>query len=107
MSPDQAPMTVTIIEWRPVAKATLRGFATVRLGSLLIRDVSVHRTGERPWAALPSKPSIDSRTGSARRDEQGKIVYVPVLHWETRAASDRFQAGLLAALETAYPGATR
>ena len=100
-------MAVQIIEWRPVSRNTLRGWAVAQIGRLVIRDVGVHVSHGRAWCSLPSKPQIDGQSGAVRRDENGKIRYLPVLEWSDRTASDRFNAGLLMALEIAHPGATR
>lgn len=102
-----APMPVAILAWRPLTRNTLRGFATVRLGAALkINDVAVHRhENGRCWAAMPSKPVI-LPDGSAKIGDNGKQIYVPILEWTDRAASDRFSESVVAALEFDHPGAT-
>ena len=54
-------MPVVLLEWKPIAKGSLRGFAAVRLGrSLVIRDLAtLHRNG-RAWVGFPGKPIINA-----------------------------------------------
>ena len=106
MSADPPPMAVTLIDWKPIARGTLRGWATVRAGALVLHDVGVFNSGAKAWCSLPSKPQLD-QTGSARRDDKGKIRYSPCIEWADRSAADRFSAGVVIAIETAHPGATR
>lgn len=99
-------MQVSLLSWKPMVRNTLRGFATVRLGkSLSVKDVGVHVSNGRKWAALPSKPIID-RDGNVQKDERGKIRYVPLLEWLDRATSDDFSDSVVAAVEREYPHAT-
>lgn len=106
MSDNQMP--VTILAWKPMVRNTLRGFLSIRLGaSLKIHDITIHRYDEsRCWASFPSKPALTS-DGVAKRNDAGKIVYVPVLEWDSKAAGDRFSESVVAALEAKHPDATR
>ena len=97
-------MPVTILEWKPLVRNTLRGFAKLQLGALTIQDCPVHDTQGRKWCGLPSKPMVDS-DGTVKRDEGGKIKYVPLLQWATKAASDRFSDSVIAALQEKHPDA--
>jgi hypothetical protein len=83
---------------------SLRGFAKVQVGGLKIADVTLHETSGKRWAGLPSKPMIDAN-GTARRDENNKIKYVPMLEWATKEARDRFSDAVVAAVESQYPDA--
>lgn len=98
------PMPVALENWRPLIRNTLRGFATVKVGALKISDVAVHRKNDRAWAQLPAKPQIN-QDGSARRNQEGKIQYSPVIEWATREASDRFSEGVVAAITADHPEA--
>ena len=54
----QAP---TILDWRPMRKNSLLGFARVQFSSGMIVSDVVVLNGERgPWASPPSKPQIGS-----------------------------------------------
>ena len=66
---------VKILDWRPLKKNSLLGFAKVELPSgMVISDVTI-LTGEHgPWASPPSKPMID-RDGVAMKDAAGKLRY--------------------------------
>jgi hypothetical protein len=98
-------MPVVLLEWKPIAKGSLRGFVAVRLGrSLVIRDLAILHSNGRAWVRLPSKPII-SANGTAAPDEKGKQRYVPILEWSDRAAADRFGAAVLAAIRAQHPHA--
>ena len=64
--------TTRILEWRPLRRNLLLGFAKVELPSgLVISDVTI-LTGERgPWASPPSKPMID-RDGVSMKDQEAR-----------------------------------
>lgn len=99
---------ITLVEWKLLARNTLRGFATVALPSgLTIRDVAVHTSNGKSWASLPSKPILGF-DGVAQRDQNtGKIRYTPLLEWPDRATSDRFSTAVIDAVEAKHPGAVR
>jgi hypothetical protein len=98
-------MSLILVEWKPMNRNSLRGFACVKYGSLKIRDVTVHNNGTRQWANMPSKPLIGT-DGTAQKDENGKIKYVPLLEWSSREAADKFSEEVIAAVERESPGAT-
>lgn len=99
-------MPVSLLSWKPLRKNTLLGFASVRLGrSFAIEDVSVHHSNGKFWASLPSKPLIDS-SGVAKKNDQGKVQYAPVVKWLDRESADRFSQGVIAAIEAEHPGDT-
>ena len=101
------PMPVVVTGWKPLRRNSLRGFVSIRLGAALkINDVAVHRhESGKCWAALPSKPVI-LPDGTVKKGDNGKAVYVPILEWADKPASDRFSASVIAALEETNPGAT-
>jgi len=99
-------MPVALLEWKPMVRNTLRGFAKVRLGkAMVMRDVAVHCSSGKRWAQAPSKPVID-REGLAKKDDRGKIQYVPVIEWADRETADSFSEGVIEAVEREHPGAT-
>lgn len=91
------PMPVVLVDWRPMVRNSLRGFATVQVGALEITDVSVHISGDRRWAGLPAKPQID-RDGNVRRKDN-KIEYAKVIAWTNKETADRFSKAVIAAIE--------
>ena len=100
-------MPIALLGWKALQRNSLRGFATVRIGrSLSIKDVGVYSSKGRQWASLPSKPVMAS-DGTARRSDDGKIQYVPVLEWIDRDSANRFSAAVIEAVEREYPGATK
>lgn len=99
------PMPVTILDWRPMKRNSLLGFAKIQLGALKISDVTVNTNSGQIWAGLPARPMID-REGAVLRNDAGKTRYVPILEWDSKAAGDRFSESVVAALEAAFPGAT-
>ena len=98
-------MQISLTDWREVKRNSLRGFASVRVGGLIIKDVAVHNSFNKRWAALPSKPIID-RDGQAKRGDNGKVQYVPILEWSRRELSDEFSSSVIEAVEREHPGAT-
>lgn len=100
-------MPLSLLEWRPLKKNSLRGFATVRVGKALkISDVSVHASNGKRWASLPSKPQIN-KDGVVLKDDSGKVKYTPIVSWTEKDAADRFSEAVIAAIESAHPGDTQ
>lgn len=94
-----------ILDFKPVVKNTLRGFATVKLPSgMIFAEVSVHISNGRPWASPPSRPMID-RDGRAMRDESGKVRYQPVISFANKETRNRWSDAVIAALRAARPDA--
>jgi len=96
---------LSLLEWKPLARNSLRGFATVRLGKALkIADISVHCANGKRWASLPSKPQINGET--VQKDDRGKIKYIPIVQWLDRESADRFSNAVIEAVEAQHPGDT-
>jgi hypothetical protein len=97
--------TLRILDWRPLRRNSLLGFAKVELPSgMVISDVTV-LTGERgPWASPPSKPMID-REGTALKDDKGKLRYSPIIEFASREIRDRWSAAVIEAMRSAHPEA--
>jgi hypothetical protein len=103
---EPAPRRMTLISWRPCRRNTLRGFTAVELPSgLRIMEIPVHVTAGRAWAGLPARPMVDNATGTALRDERGKIRYSPVLSWRDRDLADRWSDAVVALVRAAHPAA--
>lgn len=91
-----------ILEWKPLTRNSLRGFAKVRLPSgLILRDVTVHVSNGKAWAATPSKPILDQE-GRHKTGDDGKKQYAFIVEWETRALSDGFSEAVTAVLDRDY-----
>jgi hypothetical protein len=94
-----------LISWRPLAKGSLRGFATIELPiGLVIAEVPIFATSGRVWASLPSKPQVD-KDGQHKRDVNGKLAYEAILRWRSRDLSDRFSSAVIALINEHHPGA--
>jgi hypothetical protein len=95
---------VDIDEFRPLNKNTLCGFADVILPvtRLLIRDIAVHRLGERCWINLPSRPMLN-KDGSPMLNDRGKPLHFAFLRFTDEAAQLQFERAVIAALRAAYP----
>jgi hypothetical protein len=96
------PLPVALVEWKPVVKNSLRGFATVRLGkSLQISECLVLASNGRLWVNLPGKPQFD-RDGHPVLDQRGKQKYSALLQWRDKAAADRFSEAVIAAIRAEH-----
>jgi hypothetical protein len=96
---------ITILDWRPVERNTLRGFCTVCIEAWhrVIADVAVHEhESGRRWAQLPAKPQITSDRQPVIRD--GKLAYTKVVWFADKAVADRFSDAVIEALDHAQPG---
>lgn len=90
--------------FKPMVKASLRGFATVRLpNGLLIADCAIFTSHGRTWAALPGKPVLDRDGRHAEAD--GKKRYAPILQWADRATANRWSDAVVALVRQQHPGA--
>ena len=97
-------MSVVIAEFRPLIKNTLRGFADVvlPLTRLCIRDVAIHKIGDRCWINLPSRPMLN-KDGSPMLNDRGKPLHFAFLRFTDEAAQLQFERAVIAALRAAYP----
>jgi hypothetical protein len=103
--PNPEAMPVALLEWKPITKGAMCGFARVRLGrALVIHDIPVLCSNGRAWATLPGKPIIRA-DGTVVRDDKGKTRYAPILEWADRVAADRFGAAVLNAIRAEHPNA--
>lgn len=99
-------MTVArIVDWRPMQRNSLLGFAKVEFPSgLIIADVTIMNGERGPWAAPPSKPMV-GRDGTAMKDEGGKIRYVPIIEFSSKAIRNKWSDAVIAAMRAAHPEA--
>jgi hypothetical protein len=100
--PIASPKRLQLLEWRPLIKGALCGFASIELPiGLTIPDCPVFVSGEREWVNLPARPQLD-RDNQARLDPStGKVLYAALLEWRDRELRDRFSAAVIAALREA------
>lgn len=95
--------SVKILDWRPMPRGSLLGFAKVEFPSgLIITDVTI-LSGERgPWASPPSKPMV-GRDGAVLKDDKGKVRYSPIIEFATKEIRNRWSDSIIAAMRDAYP----
>jgi hypothetical protein len=95
-------LALECVDWRPLRRNTLAGFAAIRIHAMRITilDVAIHNKGASQWAALPSKPQV--RDGMLVRDDAGKIQYIPLFEFDTAGVRSAFsRAAVVAVLELA------
>lgn len=99
-------LSVVVEGFKPLHSNTLYGFATIVVPELHLRvcDISVHEKNGKRWASLPSKPQID-RSGTVRKGDNGKPLYVPVIEFVDRATRAAFSAKVIASLLEFAPSA--
>jgi len=90
---------IEVLEFRPLQRNTLQGFATIRIGALRlrIRDVAIHESHAKRWAQLPAKPMLDSNRQAVVKDN--KVQYSPFLLFDTQAVTEAFSTSVIRALD--------
>src|SRR5262245_1171749 len=86
----QGKLTFRCREFKPLVRNTLRGFAEVHIAELrlTIKDIPVHTKNGKCWVQLPSKAQV--KDGALVKNAEGKVQYIPILAWDTRAVADAF-----------------
>jgi len=95
-------VTVTCEDFRAYRKNTLAGFACIKISELKleIKDIAIHQKSGRRWAQLPAKPQI--RDGALVKGDDGKVQYLPIMSFATRAVADAFSAAVITAVLDLY-----
>jgi len=96
---------IKILDFRPMRKNSLLGFAKIELPSgVIVSDVTI-LTGEHgPWASPPSKPMVGA-DGTVLRDDRGKIRYSLLIEFTSKEIRQRFSDAVVAAVRAAHPEA--
>jgi hypothetical protein len=97
--------TLRLLSFKAVRKATLRGFAAVRLPiGLVITDIPVNQANNgTAWASLPARPMLD-RDGNVMRDERdGGIRYGKIIEWGSTELRQAFSERVVALVRAQYP----
>jgi len=55
------------------------------------------------WAQVPAKPQV--RDGALVKNDEGKVQYIAMLVWDTRAVADAFSDAVVAAVRALVPDA--
>jgi hypothetical protein len=100
-----ADVRLRLIDWRPVRKGRLYGFASVEFQpmGLQMREIPVLRSERNgPWACVPTKPRLDAN-GHQQRDVDGAPRYDRILGWSTRRRESDFSAAVVALVRRRHP----
>ena len=99
-----SPPDIRVLDWKPLRKNSLLGFAKVELASGLIISEIALMSGERgAWASPPGRPMI-GRDGVALKDH-GKLRYQQIIEFRDRATRDRWSNAVVDALRQQHPDA--
>lgn len=94
-----------ILDWRPMARGSLLGFAKVESPSgMIIADVTILTGPNGHWASPPSKPMI-GRDGIAMKDAAGKLRYSPIIEFSSKEIRGRWSDAIIEAMQAAHPEA--
>lgn len=96
-----------LVSWKPVAKGSLRGFATVELPiGLRLIDCAVFVGTKGAWVSLPAKPQFD-KDNRQRIGADGKPSYSAAIEWRSRELADRWSQAVIDLIRATHPGALR
>jgi hypothetical protein len=91
-----------LLDWRPLHKSTLIGFAKIQFSSgLTIAEIAVHRAGSRMWAAPPSRPWLDNN--ALVLDDRGRPKYQPIISFANHGVQSSWSRQVLKALREEHP----
>lgn len=98
-------LTVTCLDWKPLRKGSLLGFAKICVVQLdlVIHDVPVHESHGRRWAQLPARAWI--KDGALVFDDRGRIQYSPAFEFTRREVRDAFSQRVVEAVQSFAPNA--
>ena len=99
---DQRRNRPRLLDWRPISKHSLIGFAKVQFSSgLTISEIAVHRSGSRVWAAPPARPWIEDNT--LVRDARGKPRYQPLIEFASHGVRASWSRQVVNVVREAHP----
>jgi hypothetical protein len=98
-------LNIRCVDWRPLHKNTLCGFASIRIAELdlVVHDVAVHAKGDRLWAQLPARPWI--KDGAVVTGDDGKVQYSPILEFSRPEVREAFSRAVIRAVSERFPNA--
>jgi hypothetical protein len=87
--------TIVCDDWKALHRNTLLGFASIKIPELhlSIRDIAIHQKNGHRWAQLPAKPQI--KDGAVVKDSTGRVVYFPMLAFDSREVANAFSAAVV------------
>lgn len=94
-----------LLNWKPVrTDAGLRGFAFVEYHGLILRDFAVYNKAGQPHGHFPGRTLWNGE--DAKVDENGKILFSPIIEWTSRNKYFEFINEIVYVIEQQHPGAT-
>ena len=94
-----------VIDWRPLRKGSLIGFARVEQPSgLIIHDITICESNGRIWASPPGRPKLN-KDGTALGSDTSKFDYLPMITFASRQVRDQWSHAVIEALRRDYPEA--
>jgi hypothetical protein len=100
-----ADVRLRLIDWRPVRKGKLYGFAAIELNpiGLQVREIPVLMNPKSgPWACVPTKPRLDAN-GRQMRDVDGSPRYDRIMSWSTKRRESDFSAAVVNLVRRRHP----
>jgi hypothetical protein len=81
----------TVLDWKSIAKGSLRGAFSIELGTgLIIKNCTVFESGGQRWISLPSRQY---------QKPDGRKGYSAYVDFKSKALKDKFQQQALAAVD--------
>ena len=103
--PTSSTPTVSVSNWKPLSRNTMRGFVTVSHPSgLVIHEVIVHTNNGTSLASPPARPMIGN-DGTPLREPNGKLRYQRIVSFVGKPVGHQWSDAVIAALRLAYPEA--
>lgn len=91
-----------LLDWRPLRKNTLVGFAKVQFTSgLIVGEIAVHQNGSRVWAAPPARPMLDNN--ATILDERGRPRYQQIVDFANHGVRASWSRQVIRALIEVHP----
>lgn len=91
-------MTITCVNFKPLRRGSLLGFADLELSSgLVILECSFHEANGRRWVNPPGRPMLDADKRPIVKD--GKLQYAPVIEFRDKPTRYRWSDAAVAAIE--------
>ena len=97
-----AKASARLLDWRPVQRNTLLGFARVQFGSgLIVSEIAIHVAGSRAWAQPPARAWIEDN--KLILTETGRPRWQPIIDFANHGVRASWSRQVLAALREARP----
>jgi hypothetical protein len=98
-------LTISCVDWRPLRKGSLLGFAKVRVVEMDMTfiDVAVHVSHGKLWAAPPARPWV--KDGQVVTDDSHKVQYSAIVEFGRKETRDAFSAAVVDAVRRFDPRA--